>query len=447
MPSTELNPAFLQAAVTFGLAVLWSVLYARYRKPAFRWWAVAFGLYLVRLAAIITFLRTGDRFWLYAHQVVTGWTALALLWSALVFSRGVRLRPYYLLVTLFPPAWSYLAIYRFQNFASAAWPAVLFLSGATFWTAIVFGRLRRQTGSRAAVLLCVAFALWALHHLDYPILRARGSWNPWGYYVDLAFELSVGTGIVFLVLEDVERGLRAMAAISAELQQSRLSDDLVGALLTRALALPSVKGSAMYDQRERRFVRGVGACATWENAGPGPDMEARIRAAIQSGRPQSIADWLAPDRRHFPFGAVLSVERDRPAQQAIVIVGDARDPFTALDEGFLRALGQQVGAALANTERRRLAMREEGDRQTRLQQLTRLTPREREVLGGIAHGGSSKEIAASLGLSSRTVESYRASLMQKLDIRNVAGLTRFALDAGLLQDSAEPDAEGALRSS
>jgi len=65
-----------------------------------------------------------------------------------------------------------------------------------------------------------------------------------------------------------------------------------------------------------------------------------------------------------------------------------------------------------------------------------LTARELEVLKGIAAGQSNKQIAARLGISRRTVESHRESLMRKLDIRTVAGLTRFALDAGLLDDAA-----------
>jgi len=53
-------------------------------------------------------------------------------------------------------------------------------------------------------------ALWALHHLDYPFLRAQGAWNPWGYYLDLMFELGMGAGILMLVLEDLEAGLREL---------------------------------------------------------------------------------------------------------------------------------------------------------------------------------------------------------------------------------------------
>jgi len=66
--------------------------------------------------------------------------------------------------------------------------------------------------------------------------------------------------------------------------------------------------------------------------------------------------------------------------------------------------------------------------------LARLTPREREVLGGIAGGETSRAIAARLGLSPRTVESYRESLARKLDIKTVAGLTRFAVEAGLVKE-------------
>lgn len=62
-----------------------------------------------------------------------------------------------------------------------------------------------------------------------------------------------------------------------------------------------------------------------------------------------------------------------------------------------------------------------------------LTGREREVLLGIARGRTNKEIAAELGISHRTVETHRESLMRKLQIRTVAELTRFALEARLLE--------------
>jgi len=56
-----------------------------------------------------------------------------------------------------------------------------------------------------------------------------------------------------------------------------------------------------------------------------------------------------------------------------------------------------------------------------------LTQREREVLQLLAEGLRSKEIATQLNLSTKTVESYRGTLMDKLNIRSVAGLVKYAL--------------------
>ncbi|BCS35092.1 DNA-binding response regulator [Luteitalea sp. TBR-22] len=63
--------------------------------------------------------------------------------------------------------------------------------------------------------------------------------------------------------------------------------------------------------------------------------------------------------------------------------------------------------------------------------LARLSPRQREVLQLIAEGQGTKEIAYRLGLSAKTVETHRKDLMARLDIHDVAGLTRFAVRHGL----------------
>jgi DNA-binding NarL/FixJ family response regulator len=63
-----------------------------------------------------------------------------------------------------------------------------------------------------------------------------------------------------------------------------------------------------------------------------------------------------------------------------------------------------------------------------------LTPRQREILQLIAEGKSTKEIAQLLGLSVKTVETHRAQIMDRLQIRDVAGLVRFAMRAGLIPD-------------
>ncbi len=61
-----------------------------------------------------------------------------------------------------------------------------------------------------------------------------------------------------------------------------------------------------------------------------------------------------------------------------------------------------------------------------------LTPRQREILQLIAEGHSTREIADRLTISTKTVETHRAQIMDRLNIRDVAGLTRFALRAGLI---------------
>jgi DNA-binding NarL/FixJ family response regulator len=61
-----------------------------------------------------------------------------------------------------------------------------------------------------------------------------------------------------------------------------------------------------------------------------------------------------------------------------------------------------------------------------------LTARQREVLRHVAGGKSTKEIAFVLNLSVKTVETHRAQIMERLGIRDVAGLVRYALRTGLI---------------
>jgi DNA-binding NarL/FixJ family response regulator len=61
-----------------------------------------------------------------------------------------------------------------------------------------------------------------------------------------------------------------------------------------------------------------------------------------------------------------------------------------------------------------------------------LSPRQRQVLQLIAEGRSTREIADQLHVSVKTVETHRAELMRRLDIHDVAGLTRYAIRAGLV---------------
>ena len=62
-----------------------------------------------------------------------------------------------------------------------------------------------------------------------------------------------------------------------------------------------------------------------------------------------------------------------------------------------------------------------------------LTVREREVLQGIAEGRNTKEIAADLDISDKTVAAHRLNLMDKLECQSVADLTRYAIRQGLVK--------------
>lgn len=86
-----------------------------------------------------------------------------------------------------------------------------------------------------------------------------------------------------------------------------------------------------------------------------------------------------------------------------------------------------VGRRLAD------AVRQKTERSEHAARLELLTPREREVLTGIVKGDTNREIAVTLHISARTVETHRESIMRKLGIHTVAGLTRFAVACEVIQ--------------
>jgi RNA polymerase sigma factor (sigma-70 family) len=170
---------------------------------------------------------------------------------------------------------------------------------------------------------------------------------------------------------------------------------------------------------------------------------AGYRTAVFADAEAFLAAWREPwtgcivtDLR-LPGASGLELQaeirRRRSALPVIVItahgdVPSARAAFRAQALDFLEKpfddtqLRAAIDSALA-LEERRLERREE------TQKLERLTPREREVLERAAQGLHAKEIAASLGISPRTVEVHKTRIMEKLGVRNVAELVRFSLGA------------------
>ena len=345
---TEFAAALLLALIALGGAAYCAWLYTRFRKPYYAWWSASWMLYALRVGVIIGFIRTNQSGWLFWHQVLTGWTALGFLAAGLSFSRGLKWTPKLAVVALFPVAWSYAAIFTLENFLLAVVPAIAFLSAATLMTGISFARHARLTGSPGAWTLAGAFTLWAVHHLDYPMLRARGAWVPWGYYLDILFILAVVGGIGLLVIDDLRRGLEALARLSADVQASGRGDAVVTALLERPLRLRGVSGTALYLVKEARVLDGAGKAQAWRGAAPPPAVADVVANAVRDGRSASAA--ISRGTGGERFVAALPIYRDATVTHVLVLTGDVRDPFSALDEEFLRALGRQVGSALQQAE-------------------------------------------------------------------------------------------------
>ena len=112
-------------------------------------------------------------------------------------------------------------------------------------------------------------------------------------------------------------------------------------------------------------------------------------------------------------------------------IAATRDAFKAGAVDFIekpiddRALLAAVHTALErDAERRRI----EAEREEVMARLERLTDREREVLDLVVGGQHNREIAAVLGISPRTVEVYKARLMEKLQVRRSSELIRLMLN-------------------
>jgi two-component system response regulator FixJ len=138
----------------------------------------------------------------------------------------------------------------------------------------------------------------------------------------------------------------------------------------------------------------------------GTELQARIR---ERGSP-------------IPF-VIITAHGDVPAARAAFraqAIDFIEKPF---EESQLR---NAIETAFALEDRRASVA---GQHAEMKQKLARLTAREREVLHEAAKGLHAKEIAAALGISARTVEVHKTRIMDKLEVRNIGELVRFALAA------------------
>ena len=100
-----------------------------------------------------------------------------------------------------------------------------------------------------------------------------------------------------------------------------------------------------------------------------------------------------------------------------------------LEQAIKTVIGGEV---YISPEMSRKSMIDVGKGTTKRELLDTLSPRQREVLRLIALGKTTKQIAQELGISVKTVETHRAQLMERLGIRDVAGLVRYAILVGLI---------------
>ncbi len=212
----ECSALGFQSVVTSILAIACYVLWQRQRGAHFLTWAVAWSVYVARLAFMSAFLVRRNTIWLFAHQAATGVSALMLLAAALQLSRGFALRPRHALAVPLVIAWAWATIYAMGSMVVAGVTSTVLLSWVTIWTGVVFWRERTRLSGGAAYVLAGSFVLWGLHHLDYPLLRRFGAGVLYGVFVDVLFLFAIGLGMLFVVLGDERRRL---ATRTSQLEQ------------------------------------------------------------------------------------------------------------------------------------------------------------------------------------------------------------------------------------
>ena len=179
--------------------------------------------------------------------------------------------------------------------------------------------------------------------------------------------------------------------------------------------------------------------ALLESAGLGVETYGSGEEFLEAYDPERIGCLLLDIRLRDRNGLELQDElRRRKAMLPIIVLtghGNVATSVRALKAGAIDFLQKPVPPKVL-LERVRAAV--EGDRQARAAaadriaiagRLAHLTPREREVMELLASGKTSKEIAAALDLSVRTVEGHRRMVFLKMDVASAAQLVRVVLRA------------------
>jgi DNA-binding NarL/FixJ family response regulator len=148
-------------------------------------------------------------------------------------------------------------------------------------------------------------------------------------------------------------------------------------------------------------------------------------------------------RKEFPDTKVLilSAHSDDAYVEQVAVLGAAGFLLKQTSSHELATAIREVlkgNTFFSPTVSRRVHARTQkpADRKANLQKKTnRLSSREMEVLQLIAEGKPNKQVAGELGVSFKTVDKHRQHLMSKLDIHDVAGLTRYAIAEGIIESN------------
>ena len=179
---------------------------------------------------------------------------------------------------------------------------------------------------------------------------------------------------------------------------------------------------------------------------------AEAQALLEAGRSDSplvrgaahfdlvLLDLMLPDMHGFELLGQLAESGTRvlvltaQARPSVIKEATERGAHAVVTKGAsLRELREAIeraahGGVYFCSETSRL-LREATVQPERDEQLT---SRQRQILRAVASGASSKEIAARLSLSEKTVANHRARIMERLGVHDVAGLTRYAIARGLI---------------
>src|SRR5690349_15191193 len=147
-------------------------------------------------------------------------------------------------------------------------------------------------------------------------------------------------------------------------------------------------------------------------------------------------DVLDHIQKNFPEIRVIVLTVHEAGEYAIRALREGAAGFLPKSAASTE-LEQAINTVMRNEtyispETSRKTLLEYGKGTSKRDQLANLSPRQREVLRLIAEGQTTKQIAHTLEISVKTVETHRSQLMERLDIHDVAGLVRYAISVGLI---------------